>query len=179
MLRSANVARTVFAMGLQVNQVGNARISAGAPSKRTLVLRMDSSKDKPIQMGAYPYPIYSVYANQSEADVYMLTKALIEGYDGYKDNAPGASGLTVKGQTRNWAVPVHKGAVKAFKEAGAWSGDQEKYNNALFKRQEVLIAAWTDYMKGSPASDPAKLTEEWMSARKAALAKAGMVNTFE
>ena len=34
------------------------------------------SKDKPIQMGAYPYPIYSVYASQPEDDVYMLTKAL-------------------------------------------------------------------------------------------------------
>ncbi len=79
------------------------------------------SKDKPIQMGAYPYPIYTVYASQPEADVYMLTKALIEGYDGYKDGAPGAGGLAVKTQTKNWAVPVHAGAVKALKEAGAWS----------------------------------------------------------
>jgi len=46
------------------------------------------------------------------------------------------------------------------------------------KRQEVLIAAWNDYIKGSPPSDPAKFTEEWMAARKAALAKAGMVDTF-
>ena len=136
------------------------------------------AKDKPIQMGTYPYPIFSVYGSQSEDDVYMLTKAMIDGYDGYKDNAPGASGLAVKTQAKNWAVPMHKGAVKALKEAGAWSDDQDKYNNALYKRQEVLIAAWNDYIKGSPASDPAKLTEEWMSARKAALAKAGMVDTF-
>jgi TRAP transporter TAXI family solute receptor len=136
------------------------------------------SKDKPVQMGSYPYPIYSVYTNQSEDDVYMLTKALIEGYDGYKDNAPGASGLSVKTQTKNWAVPVHKGAVKAFKEAGAWSDDQEKYNNALLKRQEVLIAAWNEFMKGNPSSDSAKFTEEWMAARKAALTKANLIDTF-
>ncbi|QWG25133.1 TAXI family TRAP transporter solute-binding subunit [Bradyrhizobium sediminis] len=135
-------------------------------------------KDKPVQMGTYPYPIYTVYGSQAENDVYMLTKALIEGYDGYKDGAPGASGLAVKGQTKNWAVPVHKGAVKALKEAGAWSDDQEKYNNALLKRQEILAAAWTDFNKGSPSADPAKFTEEWMSARKAVLAKAGMANTF-
>ena len=108
----------------------------------------------------------------------MLTKALIEGYDGYKDNAPGAGGLAVKTQTRNWAVPVHKGAVKAMKEAGAWSDDQEKYNNTLFKRQEILIAAWKDFMKGNPSSDSAKFTEEWMAARKAALVKANLVDTF-
>jgi TRAP transporter TAXI family solute receptor len=136
------------------------------------------SKDKPIQMGTYPYPIYSVYGGQSEDDVYNLVKAMIEGYDGYKDNAPGASGLAVKTQAKNWAVPVHKGAVKAFKEAGAWSDDQEKYNNALLKRQEVLIAAWSEFMKGSPSSDSAKFTEEWMAARKAALTKANLVDTF-
>ena len=137
------------------------------------------SKDKPIQMGSYPYPIYTVYASQPEGDVYMLTKALIEGYDGYKDNAPGASGLAVKTQTKNWAVPVHPGAVKALKEAGAWSDDQEKHNKALFKRQEVLQAAWGDFNKGNPSSDPAKFTEEWMKVRKAALAKAGIADSFE
>jgi TRAP transporter TAXI family solute receptor len=137
------------------------------------------TKDKPIAMGAYPYPIFTVYANQSENDVYTLTKALIEGYDGYKDNAPGAGGLSVKTQTKNWAVPVHKGAVKALKEAGVWSDDQEKYNNALFKRQELLQATWVDFNKGTPSSDPAKFTEEWMKLRKAALSKAGMSDSFE
>jgi TRAP transporter TAXI family solute receptor len=139
----------------------------------------DFSKDKPVQMGSYPYPIYSVYANQPEADVYMLTKALIEGYDGYKDGAPGAAGLAVQTQTKNWAVPVHPGAVKALREAGAWSDDQDKYNKGLFKRQEVLQAAWADFNKGNPSSDPAKFTEEWMKLRKAALNKAGMADSFE
>jgi TRAP transporter TAXI family solute receptor len=136
------------------------------------------SKDKPVQMGTYPYPIYSVYGSAPEDDVYNLVKAMIDGYDGFKDNAPGASGLSVKTQARNWAVPVHKGAVKAFKEAGVWSDDQEKYNNALLKRQEVLIAAWNEFMKGNPSSDSAKFTEEWMAARKAALTKANLVDTF-
>ena len=137
------------------------------------------SKDKPIQMGAYPYPIYSVYASQPEADVYMLTKALIDGYDSYKDNAPGAAGLAVKVQAKNWAVPLHPGAVKALKEVGAWSDDQDKHNKGLFKRQEVLQAAWADFNKGSPSSEPAKFTEEWMKLRKAALGKAGMQDSFE
>jgi TRAP transporter TAXI family solute receptor len=137
------------------------------------------AKDKPIQMGAYPYPIYTVYANQPETDVYMLTKALIEGYDGYKDNAPGASGLAVKTQTKNWAVPVHAGAVKALKEAGAWSDDQDKHNKALLKRQDVLSAAWGDFIKSNPSAEPVKFTEEWMKSRKAALAKAGIVDSFE
>jgi TRAP transporter TAXI family solute receptor len=137
------------------------------------------TKDKPIVMGAYPYPIFTVYANAPENDVYMLTKAMIEGYDSYKDNAPGATGLSVKTQTKNWAVPVHIGAVKALKEAGAWSDDQEKFNNALFKRQEVLLAAWADYNKGNPSTDPAKFTDDWMKLRKAALTKNGMTDIFD
>ena len=82
-----------------------------------------------------------MYANQAENDVYMLTKAMIEGYDAYKDGAPGATGMAVKRQTKNWSVPVHKGAVRALKEAGAWSDDQEKFNNNLYRRQEETIQA--------------------------------------
>lgn len=132
------------------------------------------SKENPAHIGAYPYPIYSVYANQAEDDVYMLTKAMIEGYDNYKDGAPGASGMDLKQQTKNWSVPVHKGAVKAMKEAGAWSGDQETYNNDLIKRQQLLIATWTDFNKANPPADAAKFTEEWMKVRKAALAKSSL-----
>ena len=44
--------------------------------------------------------------------------------------------------------------------------------------QELLIAAWTDFTKGSPPADPAKFTEQWMNARRAALAKAGLTDTF-
>ena len=137
------------------------------------------SKEKPIQMGTYPYPIYSVYAAQPEDDVYMLTKALIEGYDGYKDNAPGAGGLAVKQQTKNWSVPVHKGAVKALKEAGAWSDDQDKHNNGLLKRQELLVAAWADFNKANPPADAAKFTEDWMKVRKATLAKNNLPDFLE
>lgn len=136
------------------------------------------SKDKPIEMGNYPYPIYTVYGNQSEEDVYNLTKAMIDGYDAYKDGAPGATGMAAKKQTKNWVVPIHKGAVKALKEVGAWSDDQEKHNNAMLKRQEILAAAWADFNKNSPPADKAEFTEAWMKARNAALAKANLPNEF-
>ena len=136
------------------------------------------SKEKPVQLSNYPYPIYTVYANQKEEDVYNLTKAMIEGYDGYKDAAPGATGMDVKKQTKNWSVPVHKGAVKALKESGAWSDDQEKWNNNLYKRQETLIAAWADFNKSNPPSDAKEFADAWMKTRAAALSKAGMESGF-
>src|SRR5438045_8960409 len=94
------------------------------------------------------------------------------GYDSYKDATAGAAGLGAKRQTKKWVVPVHPGAVKALKEAGQWSDDQEAYNNALFKRQAVLTAAWADYGKSNPPSDDKEFLAGCMNARGAALTKA-------
>ena len=135
--------------------------------------------DKPIELGNYPYPIFVAYAAQPADQIYAITKAMIVNYDAYKDSAPGAAGLGADRQTKNWVVPVHPGAVKALKEAGHWSDDQETHNNALYKRQEVLAAAWTDYGKSNPPSDDKAFLDGWMKARAAALAKANMPNGFE
>jgi TRAP transporter TAXI family solute receptor len=135
--------------------------------------------DKPIELGNYPYPIFVAYASQPADQIYPIAKAMITGYDAYKDSAPGAGGLAADRQTKNWAVPVHPGAVKALKEAGQWSDEQETHNNGLIKRQEVLAAAWADYGKASPPSDEKAFLEAWMKVRAAALAKANMPNGFE
>jgi TRAP transporter TAXI family solute receptor len=137
------------------------------------------SPEKPIELGNYPYPIFVAYASQPTDVVYSITKAMIDGYDAYKDSAPGASGLGAARQTKNWVVPVHAGAVKALKEAGYWTNEQEAHNNALFKRQEVLASAWADYNKSNQATDEKAFLDGWMKARSAALAKANMPNGFE
>jgi TRAP transporter TAXI family solute receptor len=135
--------------------------------------------DKPIELGNYPYPIFVTYAAQPVDPIYAITKAMIVNYDAYRDSAPGAGGLAVDRQTKNWVVPVHPGAVKALKEAGQWSDAQEAHNNALYKRQEVLASAWADYGKSSPPSDDKAFLDGWMKARAAALAKANMPNGFD
>jgi TRAP transporter TAXI family solute receptor len=137
------------------------------------------SKEKPIEMSNYPYPIFVVYGSQPADQVYALTKAMIVNYDSYKDGAPGAGGLAADRQTKKWVVPVHPGAVKALKEAGQWSDDQEAHNNALIKRQGVLAAAWADYGKSNPSADDKDFLAGWMKARAAALEKADMPNGFE
>jgi TRAP transporter TAXI family solute receptor len=137
------------------------------------------SKEKPVELGNYPYPIFVAYAQLPADQVYSVTKAMITGYDAYKDSAPGAGGLAADKQTKNWVVPVHPGAVKALKEAGQWSDEQEAHNNKLFKRQEALAAAWAEYSKGNPPSDDKAFLEGWMKARAAGLTKASMSNGFE
>ncbi|KWV55836.1 C4-dicarboxylate ABC transporter [Bradyrhizobium macuxiense] len=137
------------------------------------------SPDKPIELGNYPYPIFVAYGTQSVEQVYAITKAMIVNYDAYKDSAPGAAGLGPDRQTKNWVVPVHPGAVKALKEAGHWTDEQDAHNDALYKRQDVLAAAWTEYGKSNPPSDDKAFLDGWMKARTSALAKANMPNGFE
>src|ERR1700712_4750896 len=120
------------------------------------------SPEKPIELGNYPYPIFVAYASQPADQIYSITKAMITGYDAYKDSAPGAGGLAADRQTKNWVVPVHPGAVKALKEAGQWSDAQDAHNNKLIKRQEVLGAAWADYGKSSPSADDKAFLDGWM-----------------
>jgi TRAP transporter TAXI family solute receptor len=137
------------------------------------------SPEKPIELGNYPYPIYVAYAAQPADQIYSITKAMIDGYDAYKDSAPGAGGLAASRQTKNWVVPVHPGAVKALKEAGQWTAEQDGHNDGLYKRQEVLASAWAEYSKGNPPSDEKAFLDGWMKARAAALAKANLPNGFE
>lgn len=133
---------------------------------------------KPIELSNYPYPIATVYATQSADQVYSITKAMIVDYDAYKDNAPGATGLAVKTQTMKWVVPFHPGAVKALKEAGQWTAEDQTHNDGLIKRQEVLAAAWKQYAPAAPSGDQ-EFRDGWMTARAAALKRANLPNGFE
>jgi len=133
----------------------------------------------PIESSTYPYPIASVYASQPADQVYSLTKSMIDGFDAYKDSAPGALGLEAKKQTMKWVVPFHPAAAKALKEAGNWTDADQKWNDDLIKRQGVLTAAWTAYNTSNAPADADKFLEGWMKARADALAKANMPNGFE
>jgi TRAP transporter TAXI family solute receptor len=137
------------------------------------------SASNPAQMPTYPYPIFMSYASASADLVYGITKAMIVGYDDYKDGAPGAAGLALKDQKLQWAVPYHAGAVKALKEAGVWTDADEAHNNGLLKRQGVLAAGWDAFMKGNPPGDAEAFRKAWMAARKEALTKAGMDVVYE
>jgi TRAP transporter TAXI family solute receptor len=137
------------------------------------------SKEHPVELPAYPYPIFMAYASQPADVVYAITKSMIVNYDAYKDGAPGADGLELKRQNLAWVIPYHDGAVKAFKEAGVWTAEAQKHNDMLVKRQNTMIAAWDAFMKGSPPGDKEAFYKAWMVARKSALDKVGMDPVFE
>lgn len=148
-----------------------------APHKATCGVGITAAN--PVELPNYPYPIFMAYAQQPAELVYNLASAMIKGYDGYKDGAPGADGLELKRQILTWALPYHEGTVRAFKEAGVWKAEHDAHNQSLLKRQQTLASAWSAYLKTNPADDAAAFRKGWMSARSAALRKAGMETIFE
>lgn len=137
------------------------------------------SKESPLVLPAYPYPIFMAYDSQPADLIHGITKAMIVNYADFKDAAPGADGLEVKRQNLNWVMPYHEGAVRALKEVGVWTPAAQAHNDALLKRQATLQAAWADFMKASPPDDKDAFTKAWMARRKDALTKAGMDPVFE
>jgi TRAP transporter TAXI family solute receptor len=136
------------------------------------------AKDKPIETAAYPYPIFMAYASQPNDLIYAVTKSMIVNYNDYKDGVPGADGLELKRQNLTWSLPYHDGAVRAFKEAGAWTDAAQKHQDALVRRQQVLMTAWDEFLKSKPADDKDAFHTAWMAKRKDALVKAGMDPIF-
>jgi TRAP transporter TAXI family solute receptor len=137
------------------------------------------SKDNPVELPNYPYPIMMAYANQPADLIYGITKAMIVTYPAYKDGAPGAEGFELARQDLSWVLPYHEGAVRAFKEAGVWKAEHETHNQALVKRQQVLADAWSAYLKTNPSDDKAAFGKGWLAARAAALSKAGLPTVFD
>jgi TRAP transporter TAXI family solute receptor len=137
------------------------------------------SKDNPVELPNYPYPIMMAYANQPADLIYGITKAMIVTYAAYKDGAPGAEGFELARQDLSWVLPYHEGAVRAFKEAGVWKAEHDTHNQALVKRQQVLADAWNAYLKTNPSDDRAAFGKGWLGARAAALSKAGLPTVFD
>src|SRR5690606_10636760 len=132
----------------------------------------DLSKEKPAEAATYPYPVLMTYADRDVDTVYNMTKAMVEAFGDYKDNAPGNSGWDAKRQNFAWVVPYHDGAIKYWKEAGLWKPEHQAHNDKLIERQKVMAAAWAEVSKGSHADDEA-FKNAWAKARADALTKAG------
>ncbi len=131
------------------------------------------SKATPLEGAGYPYPILITMADQNDELVYSLTKAIHTQFPKFKDAMPALAGWALERQAFTWAVPYHGSAVKYWKEVGAWSGEAQKHNDLLIKRQDVLASAWAT-MKGKNIADDAAYKKEWLNVRTAALKKAGM-----
>lgn len=137
------------------------------------------SAQAPLELPAYPYPIFMAYASESADLIHAMTKSMIVNYADYKDGAPGAAGLELSRQNLTWVLPYHDGAVRAFKEAGVWKPEHEAHQQKMIKRQETLAAAWSAFQKTNPPEAADAFRKGWLTARAAALKKAGLDVIFD
>jgi TRAP transporter TAXI family solute receptor len=79
-----------------------------------------------IQMGL------STLKDLPEETAYKITKAILGNYDDLKAFHPTAKYWTVEATLQQWCEPFHPGAIKYFKEIGAWTAEMDK------KQQEIL-----------------------------------------
>jgi TRAP transporter TAXI family solute receptor len=70
----------------------------------------------------------------SEEGAYQIVKALFDHYDDLKLVHKAARHWTSAGSLKNFHVPFHDGAIRYFKEAGAWTSDHEKRQQELMRR---------------------------------------------
>ncbi|MGY9036620.1 MAG: TAXI family TRAP transporter solute-binding subunit [Rhodobacterales bacterium] len=159
---------------------GWARLKATAPyiAKRVVTEASGLAEGDSFEGAGYPYPFLVTTAAQDEAEVYALTKSMIENLDSYKDAAPGAAGWALDVQDLEWVIPYHPGAVRYFTEAGVWTDAINTHNEALMARQNVMIEAWAA-MDRSAAGEGDAFTAAWMKTRADALTAAGEPVVFE
>jgi TRAP transporter TAXI family solute receptor len=130
------------------------------------------SDDNPHEAGTYPYPILIALESQDENTVYWMTRVINENFDDFKDADPGAIGWALESQVFNWVVPYHEGAVRYWREIGAWTDEFEAHNQALIRRQVVLADAWAE-VESESIGDRDAFMARWQQVRAERLQEAG------
>ncbi|MCG8511663.1 MAG: TAXI family TRAP transporter solute-binding subunit [Rhodospirillales bacterium] len=137
----------------------------------------DAGVSGPYEGMNYPYPLFVATPNIPDDTAYGLTKAIMENFDAIKEAGPSMTGYALKRQILDYIFPVHPAAIKYYKEAGVWTGEDQAHNDMLLKRQDVLAEAWSG-MKGSKLDGEA-FAAEWMKVRAQALTNAGLPVVFK
>lgn len=102
------------------------------------------SVEKPAELFAVRYPMISVYANASDADVYEFLKALDKTYGLYSSATNAMPGWRLADAgTAPSDAPFHPGAIRYLKEVGVWTERDEAWNTARLARLEAVRAAWS------------------------------------
>ena len=133
--------------------------------------------EQPLASASYPYPIMVSNADLAPETVTGLITTLVESFDDYKDNAPGASGYALENQNLTWVVPFHDAVVAYYQQTGVWNDAMEAHQNALVARQQLLMETWEAYQADAPEDETAFI-DGWMQVRRTALEEAGLNPVF-
>ena len=143
-----------------------------APFTATVGATIDGTPGAPT--AGYAYPVLVAMDDQDADLVYNMTKAMVELFDSYAGKAPGINGWAMDKQDFEWVAPYHDGAIRYYKEVGAWSEEAQVHNDSLLERQAALAAAWAELKEAGPEN----WDEAWAAKRKEALAAGGFAVVF-
>lgn len=132
-----------------------------------------------IEVFTSAYPFLVGLASSDEELVYSMVRLMHEQFDLYKDNAPGANGWALERQKFEQSfVPFHPGAIRYFKEIGAWTPAAQALQESNLFRQRVLNTAWEAFLPGAPEGYR-EFQAAWLEARETALAAEGLLTLGE
>jgi TRAP transporter TAXI family solute receptor len=124
---------------------GWARLKAVAPffQPSTETIGAGISKENPVDILAYRYPVLTVRADTDPELVYAFIKALDETYDMYKDaTAVMPRWRLSEAGTPAIDVPFHVGAIRYLEEKGIWTEEHQAWNDQRTERLSALRDAW-------------------------------------
>ena len=125
-----------------------------------------------------PYPVL-IAINGDDDLAYAMTKWMHENIDNYRDKAPANGGWALDRQNLEGSlVPINAGAVRYYKEIGAWTDAAEANRQKGLMRQKVLRETWDEYVP-TASQDAEEFKNGWAAARAAALKEAGLPVLFE
>ena len=132
-----------------------------------------------IEVFSSAYPLLVGLDTSDEAMVYSMVKVMHQHFDEYKNNAPGATGWLLARQKFDQVfIPFHPGAIRYYKEIGAWDAAADAQNFLNLNRQRVLGDAWTTFFPTAP-EDYSEFEAAWLKTRNSALEAAGLITLGE
>ena len=135
------------------------------------------SEEDPAEIITYGYPIIMAYDKSDEASVYWITRALIETRSDWEGkHASLKEDWTFE---KHWGLfdggisPMHRGAVRYYKEIGVWTPEREKMNQERIQYQKKLRAYWDEVVQeaGEKKIKAKAFPDYWMEKYKARFGK--------
>jgi TRAP transporter TAXI family solute receptor len=130
------------------------------------------SKEKPVYLPSYRYPMITVYAYADPDWVYNLIKALDESYPLYEKAHPVMPLWHItKAGVPPADAPFHEGAIKYLKEKGVWKAEHDAWNNERVEHIRKVQKAWDKTLEEARAKKmkSKELPEFWLKERAKAL----------
>jgi len=127
------------------------------------------TKEKPVTLAKYSYPMATVRSDMDAQWVYNFIKAMDEAFPLYKDaNAVMPLWSITESGKPPADAPFHEGAVKYLKEKGVWTDQDDEWNKKTIERSKKVRSAWEKVTKEAETKKikPDDFPEFWMKERE-------------